>query len=793
MVSGPDKLTTDFEEVQNTLELYPSINIIQVEGQPPDKYEIEYLLQGYVRDVDGSIRIGSQHRIRISLPFGYPHFPPTVKPLTSLFHPDIDPDAVRIAAYWQETPTLPELILHIGEMICGKIYNLEDPFNQEAADWYAEHLADLPLDSVHVADIEPDNDAEDKIEDAFDLLGLEDEESEEINLDEQLELIRLRIEQKEMTAAGELLAEIPESTPVPDREEIEHVITAALRESSKLITEAEALEDKGAIHEAQEVLAQVGTIAADAPGLQALQMRLDQAQILAESFEDDGSISEESASRTEPIPAVSEKKSAKKTNSKPRADQISTPGLPLKPILAGIAVLLILAAGTMIYFKDRSALKQAESKWQQASELAAAKQYQDAEVAARAALVPLDKVLILRSRKKALLQNIGGLLNEPTLTQGLQGKIQYKDQYLPAAVVKKLQELEKLTDKADTLIKAGKISKALTAYTAALKFAQSNDLQAQTQSISQTINNLRFEETMASARKAEKAQEWENAAATYQRALEISKTLSDTEGLGDISKKLAAATFRHELDQSKETFTESQWQQTIEMLESAKKILDKNPETVSAKERQELDRLLADSRLYQILSLARNAYENRNWDKAIAEYQKSLDLLKEKQDIFADTHKGASAKIKKTLLMIKISQEQNAATAAEQKNDLKTAVPHYKAIKELVASSEFTEDSDLIEIKKNADTQLRDKSLQLALDNRTNWLKNNFETIFNKAYPSSRSSKLTHPKVTFLKEEKGKQFFSMTCVERSQGSSFRLQVNYQYNLSNGKWSIYYDQ
>ena len=793
MVSGPDKLTTDFEEVQNTLELYPSINVIQVEGQPPDKYEIEYQLQGYVRDVDGSIRLGSQHRIRISLPFGYPHFPPTVKPLTSLFHPDIDPDAVRIAAYWQENPTLPELILHIGEMICGKIYNLEDPFNQEAADWYAEHLEDLPLDSVHVADIETDDAPPDAVDDAFDLLGLEDDASEDLLLDEQLDLIRLRIEQKEITAAGELLAEIPQSTSVPDREEIEHVISSALRESSKLITEAEALEDKGAVNEARDILEQVGTIAVDAPGLEALQMRLDQAMILAESFGDDEVHSEESGSRTEPIPAVSEKKQTPKTESKPSAAQINTPGLPLKPILAGIGFLVIVGAGAMLYFRDSSALKQAETKWQQASELAAARQYQNAEEAARAALAPLDKILILRSRKDALKKNIAGLLNDPTITQGLQGKMQYKDQYLPVAVVKKLQELEKLTNEADVLIKSGKITKAITAYGVALNFARTNDLQAQAQSISQTINNLRFEETMASARKSENAKEWENAAATYQRALEISKTLADTEGMGEVSKRLAAATFRHELDQSKTTFTEAQWQQTIKMLEDAKEILDKNPDTVSAQERKELERLLADSRLYQILSLARKGYEDRDWNTALAEYQKSLDLLKEQQVIFGDTHKNAPAKIKKTMLMIKISRAQSKATAAEQKNDLKTAVDNYKAIKELVTSSDFAEDSDLIAIKNKAVTQIRDKSLQLALNDKLNWLKNNFETIFHKAYPSSRSSRLTHPKVTFLKEEKGKQFFSMTCMEKSQGSAFRLQVNYQYNLSTGKWSIYYNQ
>ncbi|RUM34236.1 MAG: hypothetical protein DSY58_08305, partial [Desulfobulbus sp.] len=175
MASGPDTLATDFDKVQKTLELYPSINIIQVEGDPPDNYEIEYLLNGYVRDLDGNVRPGSQHRVRISLPFGYPHFPPAVKPITAIFHPDIDPDAVRIAAYWQDNPDLSELILHVGEMICGNNYNLEDPFNQEAADWYAEHLKDLPLDSVQVGDIQPENPL-DEADDSFDLLGLDDDD-----------------------------------------------------------------------------------------------------------------------------------------------------------------------------------------------------------------------------------------------------------------------------------------------------------------------------------------------------------------------------------------------------------------------------------------------------------------------------------------------------------------------------------------------------------------------------------------------------------------------------------------
>ena len=795
MASGPDKLAADFEEVQKTLELYPSINLIQVEGDPPDNYEIEYLLNGYVRDVDGNIRTGAQHRIRLSLPFGYPHFPPAVKPLTSIFHPDIDPDAIRIAAYWQENPELSELILHVGEMICGNFYNLEDPFNQEAADWFAEHLQDLPLDSVQVGDIEPEAPLEEH-DDTFDLLGLDEDDDDDVSedfqeTDEQLDLIRLRIEQKEMVAAGELLAAIPESTFVPDREEIEHVISSSLRESNRLILEAEKLEEQGAVKEALALVEQISEMAVDTPGLDDLRLRLGQAQILAESFQENEDGIQDTASTAGTADAAGQKK-VRQAALKPDAAKIKTGGLPVKPIVAGGLLLLALVGFGLLYFKDSISLKQAENKWQQARQYIHNKQYKNAQEAAQAVLVPLNKVLIRKSQKKELQENVTKFLNTTELKQGLLGKALYKHQYIPIETINLLKQLEPLTAKGDTFLKEGKIRKAITAYEKAQEFARINKLELQEQTINQTINNLRFEETLATARKAENAEEWANAAATYRRALEIAQTLSDAEGTGEISKKLAAATFRHELDQSKATFTEAQWEKTIEMLEDAKKLLNESPDTVSSTERHELDFLLADSRLYQILSQARHSYETRRWDSAIQQYQQSLDLLRTEQNAFAGAHDQDIPKIEKTILMIKIARDQNQATTAEQKNDLRTALDLYKSIRNAIASSQFSADKELQTIKKSVDEKIRAKSTKLALADRENWLLNNYESIFHKAYPSSRSSKLSHPKVTFLKQKKGKQFFNLSCVERNHGSSFRLEVHYQYNLATGKWSIYYD-
>lgn len=136
----------DFQEVQETLALHPHINITKTEGEPPDIYEIEYNVNGMTKDADGTVSKAARHLMLITLPFGYPHFPPAVKPLTPIFHPDMDPDAVRISSYWQDTPSLARLIVHLGEMICGKQYDTKEPFNQEAADWYESHADELPCE-----------------------------------------------------------------------------------------------------------------------------------------------------------------------------------------------------------------------------------------------------------------------------------------------------------------------------------------------------------------------------------------------------------------------------------------------------------------------------------------------------------------------------------------------------------------------------------------------------------------------------------------------------------------------
>jgi hypothetical protein len=66
----------------------------------------------------------------------------------------------------------------------------------------------------------------------------------------------------------------------------------------------------------------------------------------------------------------------------------------------------------------------------------------------------------------------------------------------------------------------------------------------------------------------------------------------------------------------------------------------------------------------------------------------------------------------------------------------------------------------------------------------------NYEKIFRDNYPSAELSDLLNPNVRFIKREGNIMIFNLSCTERKQGSTFRLELNYQHDLDRNAWSLY---
>jgi ubiquitin-protein ligase len=140
------RLQADYSSVWHAFNGNPVITLAGAEGDPPERYYIDFHLAGLVPQGEEGFVPGTDHRAEIYLPMDYPRRPPICRMLTPVYHPNIDPQKICIGDHWSAGQTLPQLISRIAEMICYQSYNVKSPLNARAAAWAAQNLAMLPLE-----------------------------------------------------------------------------------------------------------------------------------------------------------------------------------------------------------------------------------------------------------------------------------------------------------------------------------------------------------------------------------------------------------------------------------------------------------------------------------------------------------------------------------------------------------------------------------------------------------------------------------------------------------------------
>ena len=141
------RLQADYEKVREYVNRHPRLQLIQSDGTPPERYQLEYRIRG-LRQTADELALVKSHMVEIALPVSYPRTPPQCRMLTPIFHPNIAPHAICIGDHWSPGEPLWSIIARIGEMISYQSYNTKSPLNGEAARWVDEHLDQLPLDPV---------------------------------------------------------------------------------------------------------------------------------------------------------------------------------------------------------------------------------------------------------------------------------------------------------------------------------------------------------------------------------------------------------------------------------------------------------------------------------------------------------------------------------------------------------------------------------------------------------------------------------------------------------------------
>jgi len=128
-------------------------------GDPPDQYVLRFKGRGVFRTENASdVLIRQDHEVLLRLGSGYPRSLPSLTWRTPIFHPNIaSSGVVCLGAYgqhWAPSVTLEELVGMLWDMIRYANFDVDSPYNREAANW-ARTIDKLrfPLDLRPLRDI----------------------------------------------------------------------------------------------------------------------------------------------------------------------------------------------------------------------------------------------------------------------------------------------------------------------------------------------------------------------------------------------------------------------------------------------------------------------------------------------------------------------------------------------------------------------------------------------------------------------------------------------------------------
>lgn len=139
------RLKAEALQVQKAFANCGHIRIFSMQGDPPERYLIEYRVRGLARGPAGPV-YRDEHLAEIQLTSEYPRQSPKCKMLTPIFHPNFEPATICVGDHWTAGERLVDLIVRIAEMITFQAYNIKSPLDGEAAMWADQHRQHLPID-----------------------------------------------------------------------------------------------------------------------------------------------------------------------------------------------------------------------------------------------------------------------------------------------------------------------------------------------------------------------------------------------------------------------------------------------------------------------------------------------------------------------------------------------------------------------------------------------------------------------------------------------------------------------
>ena len=821
---------------------HPLIRIEAVKGDPPEQYEITYKIPCAVKAPDGRVVQQSGHTIIITIPFGFPHFPPTCKPKGQIFHPDFDSAAICLGDFWQNHRDLGDLIRHIGAMLSGEIYSTENTFNEEAARWYREHKDQLPFAvtgllqegwSPHDAPApaaKKDGEMLTLLE--LDILDEEERGSQEQrgndhsdgpvaalsgdlaagNQEKSARLWDLSQKKLYMRLKRELdTLELGES--VEGQEALVQKTHAALAEARELYRQADEEECSGSMDKAEELYARIADLVADFPDIDLAIQRVNSSKKALATLQKPSPPTSKSlaVAKSGELPARQQDEPKKdrffpiRPKDKGRAAAAPSQATPIYnrklhigivPLTAVACLAIVVVVLGYLWLSGNERLGAAEGLLFQCRQAMVDLDFYKAENTCQNALVAADSAKFSSAeRKDVLIRNVKNIMDSEEFRQGLLGNILIEGHYVAKDAAEQQKIFQNALKEATIENAAGRWAQAVTAYRKALAVQEAysavkvDSRLAIEQQLALAETQLFLEKIQESLNTGDQTKALEYLLAAQKSVAKVGPEAKE-ELSATINSLLAQRQFADLKAQADQLLAQSDWQGAHALFQQAM-LLGRELSARQKKDLEGLQRNVSRAGLYAAVEAGNRAFTNGKWDEAASQYSQAMNMAKNGNLGFnAQDQERLSSWLMKLLLQTTIIQNRQQADAALAQGDKETAKLSLQRIVNNIRVSPFASEPQFFDISNETKSKLEQIGDEAFVADKKKYLAANYKQIFQSYSSDVKTDNLDEPQVSFEGKHRGKYLFQVLCKQR--GSRVTLKMQYLYDPDRDRWTFYTD-
>jgi tetratricopeptide (TPR) repeat protein len=818
MATSNEQLKNIYEDLKAKFDNHPFIKVIPSEGDPPEKYEIQYSILGLIQDSDGKVIESNTHSVFINIPFGYPHFPPSCTPQSPTFHPDFDQAAICIGEFWNKDRSLADLVVHIGQMISGEIFSTENAFNDAATDWYQKIAENLPFEkmdfSFSSSPEEPEItfDEEDLLLEGMDTLDDSDItghpdyfasdqptlEEDEISFPStakssgksSVNRVYLLIRQKRFYELSGFLNELGEEDNFDDRIEIEQKISDLLEKAKTLQREADEFEHQGNPKMALELFEKVASIVPDFPNIdENIERTRNSVELAGGDWETESDSGDSGASDHD------------KTESKKRRVAFFEDGtkksIRLLPILAIVLVIVLAIVFITPFFTAKSHLETAGELYQQCQKFIDQGNFNQADIQCSEAVESLKKISLYKTGDRDKLERqIALTLNSEKMQQGLVGRVFFQGKFINKTDRDRLLEFNRQKTEGDLFYEKSQWKNAIGQYNAAIKTAQPISdgfidvlLQETRNKITVSDINLSIDRGFSLLARGELEKSKEMFASALGDAEKLPEELGG-DLISRIQPKIQEIQYLQHLDLGKKFFSANDWESAIKQYEKALQLRDASITPLA--DDASLYANMAEAELFALINSAKDAFSQSLLDDAIKNYQAAISLLESKNDLLKRINPDEiQQQLERIILRTRIVQFKQLADKELSSQKFDEAIAIFNKTIAVINQNGFEEDQEFKAIIDGTKEEIAETNKKAIVAGRIEYLEKNYKTIFEENYSAAVPEYLSEPKVTFLRYfDNGKELYEIQCLEENRGRKLRLVMLYSYDPTRKRWAFY---